>query len=119
MRILLSALLVSLLGLAQPALAADGFTNFWTQFKAALTKRDKSALASMTKLPFLYNSKNLQKSQFIAMIDEILPAKLSKCFVKEKPQFDKGSYFAFCGEQIFIFSKVEGKYLFTEIGVND
>ncbi|MBX9567813.1 MAG: hypothetical protein K2X77_02920 [Candidatus Obscuribacterales bacterium] len=119
MRILLSLLLVSFLGLIQTASAGDEFSAFWVQFKAAVKKRDKNALASMTKLPFLYNSKNLQKTQFISKIDEILPAKLANCFAKEKPVADAGSYSAFCGEQIYVFSKVNGKYMFTDIGVND
>lgn len=119
MRILLSVLLVAFLGLFQAAFAADEFPTFFAQFKTALKKRDKTALANMTKLPFLYNSKNLQKAQFIGKIDEILPAKLASCFEKEKPVSDGGYWSAFCGEQIYIFSKVNGKYMFTDIGVND
>lgn len=119
MRILLSLLLVALFGLTQSSMAADDFPKFWTQFKAAIKKRDKNALASMTKLPFLFDSKNLEKTQFIAKVDQILPAKLATCLEKEKPVLDNGSYSAFCGEQIYIFSKVNGKYLFTDIGVND
>lgn len=119
MRILLSLMLVAFLGLFQTAKAADDFQPFWTQFKAAIKKRDKAALASMTKLPFYFDSKNLQKTQFIAKIDEILPAKLAKCFEKDKPVADAQEYSAFCGEQIYVFSKVNGKYMFTDIGVND
>lgn len=119
MRILLSLLLVAFLGLFQTAIATDDFQSFWTQFKAAIKKRDKAALASMTKLPFMFDSKNLEKAQFIAKIDVILPAKLAKCFEKEKPVADNGEYSAFCGEQIYIFSKVNGKFMFTDIGVND
>lgn len=120
MKIILALLLVLLVGITQPTFAADSFQSFWIDFKTALKKRDKNALASMTKLPFLLDSKNLNKSEFIAKIDVILPVKLSKCFDKEKPVLDKDdAYFAFCGEQIYIFSKTNGKYLFTEIGVND
>lgn len=124
MRIILALLLIaSLFGVLQPqpGLAADdSFTPFWTQFKTALKKRDKEALATMTKLPFMFDSKNLNKAQFIAKVDVILPGSLSTCFAKEKPVLDKeGQYFVFCGEQIYIFNKINGKFLFTEIGVND
>lgn len=101
------------------ALADDSFAPFWTQFKTALKKRDKEAIASMTKLPFFYNNKNLNRSQFISKFDEILPRRLSTCFNKEKPVSDQGAYSAFCGEQIYVFSKCNGKFMFTDIGVND
>lgn len=124
MRIILALLLVGSFfgfGVLQPriALADDGFAPFWTQFKTALKKRDKEAIASMTHLPFLYNSKELNKSQFLAKFDEILPRKLSTCFSKEKPVGDQGAYSVFCGEQIYVFSKFNGKFKFTDIGVND
>lgn len=122
MRIILALALVASLGIfqASPSRGADdGFAPFWTQFKAALKKRDKEAVASMTKLPFLFNSTNLNRKQFIAKFDQILPNKLSTCFAKEKPVADQGYYSAFCGEQIYVFSKVKDKFMFTDIGVND
>ncbi|MBX9689670.1 MAG: hypothetical protein K2X27_23365 [Candidatus Obscuribacterales bacterium] len=114
-----AVLVIAMLGFTQCASATDEFSSFWEGFKTAVKKRDKEALARMTQLPFYYDSKNLQKAQFIAKLDEILPGKLSNCFSKEKPVKDKDSYSAFCGEQIYVFSKVNGKYLFTDIGVND
>lgn len=119
MRLLVSVLLVTLLGFAPATPADEDFAGFWTRFKVALKKRDKAAIVAMTKLPFLYDSKNLQKAQFVAKIDEILPAKLSACFAKEKPVADKDAYSVFCGEQIYVFSKSNGRYLFSDIGVND
>lgn len=119
MKIAQSLALLLALGIFVPADAADDFQTFWGKFKVAIKKRDKAALAAMTKLPFYYDSKQLGKEKFVAKLDEILPARLSKCFEKEKPVADNGSYSAFCGEEIYVFSKVNGQYLFTDIGVND
>jgi len=41
------------------------------------------------------------------------------CLVKQKSLADKTSYSAFCGDEVFFFEKVNGKYLFTSITPND
>ena len=95
------------------------FLDFWSGFKGALTKNDKEALASMTKLPYVLEEKKLNRASFIAQSEKIFPAATRKCLLKEKPVADKDSVFVFCGEAIFVFAKDNGKYKFTEIGVND
>ncbi|MBX9669187.1 MAG: hypothetical protein K2X93_16300 [Candidatus Obscuribacterales bacterium] len=110
---------VLLLGLASPAFADVGFDAFWAKFKTAVGKKDKDVVASMTKLPYLFDSKQLNKAQFIAKYDALFPKSVVKCFAKAKPSVDRGSYFVFCGESIYFFNKEKDKWLFTEIGVND
>jgi len=105
--------------LAGPCAAAENFDAFYARFKSAMIKRDKSAVASMTKLPFLFDSKNLGKQQFITKFEQIFPKDTANCFKREKPVADRDSYSVFCGETIYVFSKVNGNYLFTDIGVND
>ncbi len=95
------------------------FISFWSGFKTALQKNDKEALASMTKLPYLLNEKKLNRASFIAQSEKIFSSATRKCLLKEKPVPDRDSVFVFCGEQIYIFAKDNGKYKFTEIGVND
>ncbi len=110
---------VLLLGLAAPACADAGFEAFWTKFKTAVAKKDKDAVASMTKLPYLFDSKQLDKAQFIAKYDALFPKSVGKCFARAKPLADRSSYLVFCGESIYYFNKEKDKWLFTEIGVND
>jgi len=96
------------------------FDAFWTKFKAAVAKRDKQAVAAMTKLPFLFESKMINKQQFLAKFDQVLPKNTAACFKKEKPVADRdNTYDVFCGETIYLFNKVNGKWMFAEIGVND
>jgi hypothetical protein len=95
------------------------FMTFWSGFKIALQKNDKEALASMTKLPYPVDEKKLNRASFIAYCAKIFPTATRKCLLKEKPVADKDSVFVFCGEEIFVFAKDNGKYKFTEIGVND
>lgn len=101
------------------ARAADEFQTFWHKFAAAIEKNDKVAVVAMTKLPYMYDGKMLNREQFLKKYDSIFDPKSRKCIPKQKPLRDRDSWEVFCGEEIFLFSKVNGKYMFTEIGVND
>lgn len=118
-RILLGAVLA--LGIATlSASAADkSWDDFWRQFKQAIQKNDKEAVANMTKLPFMLESKQLNRKQFIAKYEMLFPRKVRQGLLKEKPIPDKGVYMVFIGEEIFVFLKQKGTYLFSEIGAND
>ena len=98
------------------------FAAFWVQFKTAVAKDDKEAIAGMTKLPFVYGtSKPLSKAEFIKECGKLFDQKTRRCFAKAKPvkEEDRDSYSVFCGEEIFVFEKVNGEYRFTDIGMND
>lgn len=123
-RILVST--IALLALAffpSTGFAKDAvFDPFWIKFQTALKNNDKEAIASMTKLPYQSykgTMKSMDKKAFIAYCGELFPKKTRDCLVKQKPVKDKDTFSAFCGEDIFIFEKVNGTYLFTEVGVND
>lgn len=111
----------SLITLLSPAAFGKDaeFDAFWTKFKTALQKNDKEAIASMTRLPYNSYDKPMDKKKFIVYCNEIFAKKQRDCLLKQTPVKDKTAYFAFCGEEIYIFEKVKGNYLFTEIGVND
>lgn len=95
------------------------FLDFWSNFKGALQRNDKEALATMTKLPYDLDGKKLDRAAFITQADKIFPASIRKRLLKEKPVADKGSVFVFCGDDIYVFAKDNGKYKFTEVGAND
>lgn len=102
------------------AAEARSFAEFWVQFKAAVAEGDKEAIAEMTKFPFPYG-KPLSKADFIKQCGELFDQRTRRCFSKAKPvkEEDRDSYSVFCGEEIFVFEKVNGEYRFTDIGMND
>jgi hypothetical protein len=103
---------------SQQAKSPQPFAAFWAQFKAALAKNDKEAVASMTKFPFYWDTE-ITRGEFIKKYNEIFDRKIQRCFAKAKPIKDRESYSVFCGESIYVFEKVEGKYRFTAVGAND
>ncbi|MBI5848931.1 MAG: hypothetical protein HZB31_13485 [Nitrospirae bacterium] len=120
----------------------QAFATFWAQFKTAVANNDKEAVVAMTKFPFL-RGEELTRDAFIRKYNKIFDRKLQRCLAKEKPvndyqgyldavkltkkhsaplpepQQDRGSYSVFCGEEILLFEKIEGRYLFTGTGAND
>lgn len=95
------------------------FVAFLTKFKAAVANDDKEAVATMTKLPFLFDSKEQKRDGFIKIYDKLFTARVKKCFATAKPVKDDDRYEIFCGKSIYLFGKVNGSYKFTEIGVDD
>jgi hypothetical protein len=121
---LLLATALTLLLVIDPASSAEikpearSFDAFWIQFKAAVAKGDKAAIAEMTKFPF-YGT--MSKDEFIKKCGEFFDRKTQRCFSKAKPikEDKRDRYNVFCGEEIFGFERVNGEYRFTDIGMND
>jgi hypothetical protein len=124
--VVLSVIMVLLLG-GVPQVWAQGrsakidpaFNAFWTKFKAAVARNDKAAVADLTKLPFMIENKDLDRAAFIKQYASLFTPRVRRCFARAKPTRDQDAYEIFCGQQIFLFGKVDGTYKFTEIGVND
>jgi hypothetical protein len=104
---------------ATPQKTDSDFTTFWQRFKGAISSNDKTALASMTRLPFLYDSKERSREQFIKIYPQLFTPKIRRCLVRAKPMPEGENYDVFCGELIFYFGKDGGKYKLLEFGVND
>ena len=111
----------------QEAQSTQSFSSFWAHFKAAVAKDDKEAVATMTKFPVDIGGQ-VTRAAFIKKYPEIFNQKVRRCFAKEKPVSDNqapqsqqggGSYSLFCGDDIFLFERADGKYKFTGRGVND
>jgi hypothetical protein len=124
--IVLCVILMFLLG-GLPQVWAQGpsakidpaFNAFWIKFRAAVARKDKGGVADMTKLPFLLDSKDQDRAGFIKQYSSLFTPRVRRCFGRAKPTKDQDAYEIFCGQQIFLFAKVDGVYKFTEIGVND
>ena len=91
---------------------AESFTAFWTRFKSAVAKNEQEVVAAMTKLPHFSRAE---------LIRSIFNRAVQKCFAAAKPvkETDRDSYSVICGEEIFVFEKVDGSYKLTDIGMND
>lgn len=91
----------------------------WTKFNTAVATNDKDAVASMTRFPFLFQSRELSKAGFIQKFDAIFDSRVKRRFAKAALLKEGAGFEVFCGKQIFLFEKVSGAYKFAEIGVDD
>lgn len=98
----------------------QAFAAFWQDFKTAIANDNKAAVASMTKLPFLFDGKELDSAGFVKNYDRIFDRAAKQCIARSKPIKDQGAYYSvFCGETIYGFAKHNGRYKFDSIGAND
>ncbi|MBS1807851.1 MAG: hypothetical protein JST84_06650 [Acidobacteria bacterium] len=111
----------SLIAQAPAKPKADPFAAFWSEFKTAVAKDDREAVVSLTKLPMYLANKEQSKDGFLKLYASLFPKKVKTCFATAKPvkEYNSDSYSVFCGKSIYVFSRVEGKYKFTDLGVND
>jgi hypothetical protein len=126
MRRFMLVILISLLAFSSPFVFAKSGkqvdaagVQFWAKFKAAVVTNDKETVASMTRLPFLFQGRELTKPAFIQKFGVIFDARAKRCFEKAKLVKEGEGFEVFCGQQIFLFEKVNGVYKFTEIAAND
>ncbi|HEX8474281.1 MAG TPA: hypothetical protein VF666_09640 [Pyrinomonadaceae bacterium] len=98
---------------------AQPFASFWSKFKMAVAKDDKEAVASMTKLPFPFDNKELTRAQFIKNYSRMFDRSIKRCFATAKPGRDGDAYSIFCGEQGILFERVGSEYKLTSFFAND
>ena len=100
----------------------ETFASFWKEFTAALAKNDKDAVASLTQLPFYFDNKDQDRAGFLKIYNQVFTRSIRRCMATAKPHRDpsqKDSYDVYCGELIFVFGKVGGKFRFLSYGPND
>jgi hypothetical protein len=98
---------------------AHTFGVFWKQFSQAVIEDQRKTVADLTQLPFLMDGIEHDRSAFLHEYPTLFTPAMRRCFKQVKPVHDLDGYSVVCGEQIFVFGLVNGRYLFTEIGVND
>jgi hypothetical protein len=133
LRIVLAAALVHLApafaqapkkAVASPALLKE-FDGFIEKFRAALKANDATAVAGMTRLPFMNDGSIRDATQFHEKIyKRDFTAKNRACIQRGKAVYDRDgenndNYFIFCGQIIFVFTKTPAGFLLSEIGMND
>lgn len=125
-KILVSLSLSLVLGSMLPIIAQKrgvtsdaSFNAFWVKFKDAIAKNDKNRVADMTKLPFMMNSVDHDRAGFIKEYPKLFTPRMRRCIPRAKVIKEGDFYEIFCGDQIFLFGKVDGVWKFVEIGVND
>lgn len=98
------------------------FAGFIAPFRAALKANDAAVVTSNTKLPFVDYP---DATQFRTKgYPKIFTPKNRACIQRTKGLYERDglgndSYSIFCGDLIFVFTKTQGGFLFTDVSPND
>ena len=102
---------------AAPIPAAD-FNPFFVAFKSAVARNDAKAVAEMTLLPFLFESKPRDSITFQKIYPQLFDAKVRACFAKAQAVSEEDAQVVNCGRYIFYFRVVKDRYLFVEFAAD-
>lgn len=80
----------------------EGLDEFWAKFKAAVVRKDKNAVAEMTKFPLAMPFGQLSvrtKAELLKRYDQVFNGETdaAKCFEKASLNREQGRYGVYCG----------------------
>lgn len=101
------------------------FDGFIGKFRAALKANDPTAVAGMTRLPYMADASIADAAQFRAKAwPRDFGAKNRACLQRTKPVYDRDGnkneiYAIACGGDIFTFTKTATGFLLTDVDIAD
>ncbi len=98
--------------------AAANFAEFFAAFKAALARNDAKAVAGMTQLPFLFDSRPRDAIEFENIFPRLFDAKVRACFAKAQAGVEQDSQVVSCGRYIFYFRLYQEGYRLSEFAAD-
>ncbi len=100
--------------------ADDGFDAFWKKFVAAIKNDDADSVKALTKFPISYDGEDRGANDFAVVWDGWFTEESRDCLSTETPAPDGDDYYVvFCGDLIFGFADVDGKWRFDGVTAND
>ena len=88
------------------------------EFKAAVARNDAKAVAELTQLPFLFDSKPRDSLSFQKIYPQLFDAKVRTCFAKARAVIEQDAQVINCGRYIFYFRVVNRQYRFIEFAAD-
>lgn len=99
--------------LASTCFAQNSFNTFWDEFKSAVSKDDRAAVAKLTQFPYSHQNQQIDRDGFYKVYPRIFDAKTKRRLSKAKPVREQNTYSVFCGKLIYVFELGGGNYKFT------
>lgn len=80
---------------------AASFDDFLARLRAAAAARDASALADLTRLPFRYEGRLLDRNAFIQTLPGLLDARVARCLASAPPLREGADRLLYCAPYTF------------------
>ena len=98
---------------------ADDFDDFLSRFRAAVSTRDVGQIADLTRLPFRFENRELDRAAYMGVIPALFDASLSRCLAKASPQPEDGAQVLFCTPYSFYLRPgVDGQWKLEDFTVD-
>lgn len=112
-------LTITLTLVACGAARADDFDIFLSRFRAAISTRDVEQIADLTRLPFRFENRELDRAAYIGVIPALFDASVSRCLAKASPQPEDGAQVLFCTPYGFYLRRgVDGQWKLEDFSVD-
>jgi len=112
-------LMVLLLALAcAPPSWADDFAAFHARFRAAVATQDSAAVASLTRLPFLFEGRALESAGFQRAAPKLFSAAQRRCLAKAPALPEGDRQVVFCKPYTYYFGRAGGSYRLLEFAAD-
>ena len=111
-------LLLASVGAGAASAAVAGFDKFFSEFRSAIARNDAKAVADMTKLPFLFDSKPRDHGNFQKIYPELFDEKVRACFKRARAARESDRYVVHCGRTIFYFGVAGDRYRLIEFAAD-
>ncbi|MGZ8189064.1 MAG: hypothetical protein ACXWTN_09925 [Methylosarcina sp.] len=107
-------------GHAWPSGEQAAFEVSLQRFREALKQHDAEALSDLTQLPFLYQNRPRNRTDFIKeVVPDLFGAKVSACLAKARPYREEERFVLYCSPYAFYFGHgLSVDYRLIEFGVD-
>ncbi len=103
---------------AVPAQPTPGFEAFLKRFRTAMAANDAQAVADLTALPFLFDSRPRDRAGFVRIYPELFTAAVRRCLQRATPVAEDGRQVMFCAPYGFYFGVHDGAWRLIEFGAD-
>lgn len=118
-RLAAGAALCVMLVLCARAASPPGGDAFLARFRAAAIQPDATALADLTRLPFLFEGKPHGRAAFIShVVPQLFTPKVRQCLAHAKAQTENGRLVLWCNPYGFYMGVVDGQWRWMEFAAD-
>ncbi|MEW6679083.1 MAG: hypothetical protein AB1421_14295 [Pseudomonadota bacterium] len=117
-RLLLALALAGLPLLPLTARAAPDFSAYLADFRQALARNDSARIASLTRLPFLFEGHQQDRQGFIRIYPQLFDAPTRRCLARTRPMEEDGARVIFCQPYAFYFRLEQGAWRLVEFAAD-
>lgn len=98
--------------------AAQDFAAFQSEFRKAIARNDAAAIADLTRLPFLFESRPRDRAGFLAIYPTLFTPSVRRCLASARATGESGDEVVSCPPYAFYFDQLKGVWKLREFNAD-